>query len=139
MLYQIIDGTLSLGGHLVFSHLNFELRGKEKVALTGRNGAGKTSLLRLIAGELSLDRDDHREGPGIRMSRQMTIGMLRQQAFEDMDSTVEQEILKNIPSTEPYDRERFDYEREYDILFTGLGFAREDKRKIGRASCRERV
>ncbi len=129
MLYQIIDGTLSLGGHLVFSHLNFELRGKEKVALTGRNGAGKTSLLRLIAGELSLDRDDHREGPGIRMSRQLTIGMLRQQAFEDMDSTVEQEILKNIPSTEPYDRERFDYEREYDILFTGLGFAREDKRR----------
>lgn len=129
MLYQIMDGTLSLGGHLIFSHLNFELRGKEKAALAGRNGAGKTSLLRLIAGELSLDRDDHREGPGIRMSRQLTIGMLRQQAFDDMDRTVEDEILKSIPAADPYDRERFDYEREYDTLFTGLGFSKEDKKR----------
>ncbi|MCI8658739.1 MAG: ABC-F family ATP-binding cassette domain-containing protein [Lachnospiraceae bacterium] len=129
MLYQIIDGTLSFGENPIFSHLNFELKGKEKVSLVGRNGAGKTTLLRLLAGELSLDRDDRRNGPGIRMSRKLTIGMLRQQAFDHMERTVEEEILKRIPTADLYDRERFDYEKEYDRLFTGLGFAKDDKKR----------
>lgn len=129
MLYQIMDGTLSLGGHLIFSHLDFELKGKERVALVGRNGAGKTTLLRLIAGEVTLDRDDRREGPGIYMSRSLTVGMLSQQAFDHTERTVEEEILMHIPDRDPYGRERFDYEREYDTLFTGLGFSKEDKRR----------
>ena len=68
MLYQIIDGTLSQGGSTILRHINFEIRGNEKIALVGKNGAGKTTLLRLIAGELTLDRDDKRQGPGIRRS-----------------------------------------------------------------------
>ena len=74
MLYQIQDGTVSLGGETVLSHFNLEIRGREKIALVGRNGAGKTTLLRLLAGELSLDRDDKRMQAGIRTSRRLTIG-----------------------------------------------------------------
>lgn len=92
MLYQIKDGTLSMGGHLVLSHICFEIKGKEKIAVVGRNGAGKTTLLRLIAGELELDRDDCRSGPGISQSRRLTTGMLRQQAFFDGSKTVEEEL-----------------------------------------------
>src|SRR6516225_5041760 len=40
------------GGREVFSSLDFEARAGEVLAVTGRNGAGKTSLLRLIAGLL---------------------------------------------------------------------------------------
>ena len=76
MRYQITDGTVSAGGQVILDHIDFEIRGTEKTALVGRNGAGKTTLLRLIAGELSLDRDDKRNGPGIRASRQLTIKML---------------------------------------------------------------
>lgn len=50
MLYQITDGTVSAGGHVILSHVDFEIKGNEKIALVGRNGAGKTTLLRLIAG-----------------------------------------------------------------------------------------
>ena len=60
MLYQITDGTVSAGGHVILSHVNFEIKGNEKIALVGRNGAGKTTLLKLIAGELSLDREASR-------------------------------------------------------------------------------
>lgn len=56
MLYQIIDGTVSAGGNLILSHINFEIRGNEKIAVVGSNGAGKTILLKLIAGEITLDR-----------------------------------------------------------------------------------
>lgn len=129
MRYQIIDGTVSLGGQTVLSHIYFEIRGNEKIAVVGRNGAGKTTLLKLIAGELELDRDDHRMGPGITASRRLTIESLRQEAFSDLSRTVEEELLSGCPCKELYDRERFEYEREYDTLFTGLGFSKEDKGK----------
>lgn len=129
MLYQIIDGTVSVGGEIILSHINFEIHGNETIAVAGKNGAGKTTLLKLMAGELSLDRDDKRQGPGIRCSRQVTVGMLSQQTYSDGDSTVEEELLKACPCRDTFDRERFEYEREYDTLFTGFGFSKEDKRK----------
>lgn len=54
MKYQIKDGTVTLGGETILSHIDFEIQGNQKIAVVGRNGAGKTTLLRLIAGELSL-------------------------------------------------------------------------------------
>ena len=132
MLYQIIDGTVSAGGHVILSHVDFEIKGNEKIALVGRNGAGKTTLLRLIAGELSLDRDDKRQGAGVTRSRQLTVGMLKQQAFSDREQTVEEILLAACPFQDTFARERFEYEQEYDRIFTGFGFTRADKhKKIG--------
>ncbi len=42
--------TCLRGDRLVFSHLSFSLDSGEALILTGRNGSGKTSLLRLMAG-----------------------------------------------------------------------------------------
>lgn len=129
MLYQIKDGTTAAGGNLILSHIDFQIHGKEKVAIVGKNGAGKTTLLRLIAGELDLDRDDKRDGPGIISSRKLTIGYLKQQAFSDKDRTVEEELLDACPCLDSFSRERFEYEREYDTLFTGFGFLKNDKNR----------
>ena len=129
MLYQITDGTVSAGGHVILSHVNFEIKGNEKIALVGRNGAGKTTLLKLIAGELSLDRDDRRQGAGVTSSRRLTVGMLKQQAFSDREQTVEEILLAACPFRDTFARERFEYEQEYDRIFTGFGFARADKQK----------
>ena len=64
----------------------------------GKNGAGKTTLLRLIAGELTLDRDDKRQGPGIRRDRQLMVGSLSQQVFSDLERTLEEEMLASCPA-----------------------------------------
>ena len=48
------DVTCVRGGREVFAALNFAVGGGEALAVTGRNGAGKSSLLRLIAGLLSI-------------------------------------------------------------------------------------
>ena len=129
MLYQITDGTVSLGGNVILNHIDFEIKGTEKIAITGKNGAGKTTFLRLLAGELELDADDKRMGPGIFTSRKLIVEMLHQQVFADDRRTVEEELLAACPCKDTFARERFEYEREYDVLFTGFGLKKEDKRR----------
>ena len=130
MRYQIKNGTVSLKGETILDHIDFEIRGNEKIALVGKNGAGKTTLLRLIAGELPLDRDDKRFDAGIFLARNTTIGMLRQNvAQEEKERTVEELLLALCPSDDLYSRERYDFEQEYDRIFTAFGFTRADKNK----------
>jgi ATP-binding cassette subfamily F protein 3 len=50
------DGiTLRLGGHLILDRASAALPPKSRVGLVGRNGAGKSSLLKLIAGIYEAD------------------------------------------------------------------------------------
>ena len=129
MLYRINNGTVSIGGNEVLSHIDFEIKDREKIAIVGRNGAGKTTLLRLIAGELELDRDDKRIQKGITTSRKLSIGMLRQSQNLDKDKTVDDLLRDSMPAFEPFSKEQFEYETEYDRIFTGLGFGLEQKKK----------
>lgn len=157
MLYQIKDGTVSAGGQTILSHIDFYIKEKEKIAVVGKNGAGKTTLLRLLAGELQLDRDDRRgmdtinsgeqgndiarknvksgkrkntntnSALGIVTSRYITIGILRQADSSNQDKTIEEILLESCPDKDSFSKERFDYEMEYDRLFTGFGFEKEEK------------
>ncbi|HEX5415732.1 MAG TPA: ATP-binding cassette domain-containing protein, partial [Chloroflexota bacterium] len=43
--------SLALGGRTILNEITFELRPGEKVGLVGVNGAGKTSLLKILAGQ----------------------------------------------------------------------------------------
>ncbi len=60
------------GARRVLDSISFEIHEGEKVGLIGVNGSGKTSLLRLIEGELEPD------GGSIRRARDMRIGYLPQ-------------------------------------------------------------
>lgn len=64
---------------------------------------------------------------GITMSRNITIDMLRQADKSNLDLTIEQILLEACPDKDTYSKERFDYEMEYDRLFTGFGFEKEEK------------
>lgn len=132
MLYQILNGTVSVGGNTILNHIDFEIREKEKIAIVGANGTGKTTLLRLISGELELDRDDKRNTPGVKTSRNVTVGMLRQSNTADASKTIEEILLEGCPERDSFSKERFAYEMEYDRLFTGFGFEKSDKKKLFR-------
>lgn len=52
-LYEV---SLAFGSPLIFDGLSLELEQGERVALLGRNGAGKTTMMKVIAGEIEVDR-----------------------------------------------------------------------------------
>ena len=45
MKYQIHKGSKYYGATTVFENIQFEIRNTEKIAIVGRNGCGKTTLL----------------------------------------------------------------------------------------------
>ena len=63
--YQAVDLKLGYGSKVVFSDANIEVRRGEKVALVGRNGEGKTTLMRAIMGELEPMEGSSRTGHNV--------------------------------------------------------------------------
>ena len=129
MLYQINDVTVTVGGAKILDHIHFEIHGTEKIAVVGRNGAGKTTLLKLICGDLTPDRDDRRQHPGIIAARALTTGILRQDVFKDKSLVLEEYLHSLFGRENSFLPEMYAFERDFDRMFTRLGFSAEDKNK----------
>ncbi|HET7359283.1 MAG TPA: ATP-binding cassette domain-containing protein [Rhodanobacteraceae bacterium] len=68
-LVQLIDVDFSVGGPLLLEHVNLSVEGGERLCIVGRNGEGKSTLLRLIAGELHADDGEVRVQTGVTVAR----------------------------------------------------------------------
>lgn len=151
MKLQISNARKSYGAQDVLSGASLQVKGNEKIALVGRNGCGKTTLLRIITGEEELDAGTRT------VASDLVIGSLNQIVFEDESRTVLQELesvfepLKILEAQlneqasllatdhsekalEKYDQlqTRFDtlggynYEHEMRSVFFHFGFQEED-------------
>lgn len=94
MLYQISNGAVAFGDDVILHSIDFEIRNTEKIAIVGRNGCGKTTLLKLISGEAQMEKLDSDESAFIAKAGNPEIGYLKQIAFDDPDVTLEQEVRK---------------------------------------------
>ena len=92
MLYQISNGAVAFGDDVILHSIDFEIRNTEKIAIVGRNGCGKTTLLKLISGEVEMEKLDSDESAFIAKAGNPEIGYLKQIAFDDPDVTLEQEV-----------------------------------------------
>ena len=156
MRIEIINGSVEYDGNTVLSEINFSVSDKEKIALVGRNGSGKTSILKCIRGEVPLVSGTGDEKFSFSISGAPKIGYLQQVSLND-ELTLRQEILsayKDVvglenklqilldkmsenPSDEnvgAYSRamERFEniggylYKKEYLTAVSKFGFSAED-------------
>ena len=86
MQIQIINGTVDLSGETVLSAIDFEITTGGRVGVVGRNGCGKTTLLRVLSCELALS-----SGEKI-VAGKPTVGILRQITFQDDRRTLVEEL-----------------------------------------------
>ena len=151
MLIQVNNGTKDFAGEVLFEDIHFEIKEGKKIAIIGRNGCGKTTLLKIISGLLMLDKGT------VTRNSNISIGYLSQTAFEDESLTVQEEFNKTYQVIldardmmekysamleKEYDDETFrkyshyqqvfeahngyNYNQEQLTLFTKFGFSIED-------------
>ena len=120
MRYQIKHALVQYAADTILEDVNFEVHDNEKIAIVGRNGCGKTTLLKLIAGDIKMSNLDSDEECGIAMAGKQEIGFLRQISFEDGDISVEDEIKKSF-------RKVFECERRMKEIETELRDSSEKK------------
>ena len=90
-LITAINVTLSFFGKEIFDNIGFQVEPGDHVGLVGPNGSGKTSLLRLLAGQMSPDKGEIRVSSGTR------IGYLPQDLQETLSGSLLQSTLDSIP------------------------------------------
>lgn len=94
MKYQIINGAITFGNNTILEEINFTINKSDRIAIVGRNGSGKTSLLKSL-----VDNDMLESGIGLEDLRivkigKPSIGYQEQHAFSNLDVTLLDEILK---------------------------------------------
>ncbi|HAX59414.1 MAG TPA: ABC transporter ATP-binding protein [Eubacterium sp.] len=94
MRIRISHANVQFGGDVILQDINFEVRDNEKIAIVGRNGCGKTTLLKLIAHDIGMSNIDSDEECGYETAGRQEIGFLRQINFTDTGIMVEDEIKK---------------------------------------------
>ena len=82
MLFRLADATKSYGGNEILRGLSFQVNPGEKVGLVGRNGAGKTTVFRLITEQESPDSGD------VFKASSLNLGLLDQHVDFAVDETV---------------------------------------------------
>ena len=86
MLIQISNGTVFFGANDVFENIDFTINENEKIALVGRNGSGKTTVLKVLAGEQELSSGE------VFKSSKITISYLQQNALINSEKTIREEF-----------------------------------------------
>jgi ATP-binding cassette, subfamily F, member 3 len=103
----------SYGGQTLFDQLSFTLNSRERMGLVGRNGHGKTTLFRLIAGEESPDSG------ALIIPKNYRTGYVKQ-TLEFSRASVLEEAMTALPPTER------DHHWKAEKILAGLGFSKTD-------------
>ncbi|HET7313828.1 ATP-binding cassette domain-containing protein [Salinisphaera sp.] len=69
MLLQLRELSLSYGVEVLLDRAELSIAAGERVALVGRNGTGKSTLMRIVAGEIEPDQVKRERKPGLKISR----------------------------------------------------------------------
>ncbi len=75
-------------GEVLFKNISFDINSKDKVAIIGKNGTGKSTLLKMILGDIRIDSGE------IHRNQKAKIGYLSQGVISNNDNTLMGEMLE---------------------------------------------
>lgn len=159
MYYKINNGSVTFGSNTILEDINFYIKDHEKIGIVGRNGCGKTTLLKAITGEIELENgyDDLK----IENSNDFKIGYVKQnsgfnlnikmidyvlEAYKDVID-IEKKLNKlELEMSNDYDEKKlnryndllldyeykggYKYKKEYENAIKKFGFNEVDKNKL---------
>ncbi len=115
-MINIINLCKSYGTRVLFDNLSFSIGKGEKIGLVGRNGYGKTTLLKMIIGEAEYDSGE------IQIPKNYKIGYLKQH-LDFKYKTIIEEVASVLP------KEEIDNSWKAEKVLFGLGFSKDDLQK----------
>ena len=92
MQLKIQNGVVELSGEPILKSVNIEINDQSKIAVVGRNGCGKTTLLKLILGEYSLAKQENDTDSFLAVSGKPKISTLSQMTALDDNRTLIEEV-----------------------------------------------
>ena len=92
-MISIENLSKGFGGHELFDQINLKINPRERLGLVGRNGHGKTTLMRMILGE------EHQDSGQILIPGNYRMGYVRQH-LEFTQDTVLKEGCLGLPAHE---------------------------------------
>jgi ATP-binding cassette, subfamily F, member 3 len=112
-MLQINNLSLSFDGQLLLKDISFNIHSGERIGLVGRNGSGKTTIFKLITGEI------HPDEGRIILPKNYSVGYLKQH-LQFNEATVLEEACLGLRSDER------DQVWKAEKILTGLGFSEAD-------------
>ncbi len=105
MLLEAINLSKQVGAKYLFTDLSFSIVEGEKVALIGRNGHGKTTLLKMLSGE------DHDFEGKLTFKKGVRITMTKQEHVQETQQSALEYVLKTAPHYYEYQKILDEYEQ----------------------------
>lgn len=118
-LIELIDVTKKFGSHVVLDGVNFALDANERVAVIGKNGGGKSTLIKIVAGLCEID-----EGRVITQNG-LNIQMLAQTPKFDENLSVKDALRRELA-------EIYAALSEYDTISSEIAAQPENKELLAR-------
>ncbi|HWW21423.1 MAG TPA: ATP-binding cassette domain-containing protein [Steroidobacteraceae bacterium] len=115
MLLRLDKVSLSFGARPLLDQVSLQIDRSERIALVGRNGEGKSSLLRLILGEVEPEAGTLWLRPGARVAH------LAQDITALSNETVAQIVTGGVPRAGAHDHEEWQVEQRVATLCSRLG------------------
>src|SRR5580765_7729358 len=117
-MIRVNNVTLSFGKRVLFDEVNLAFTKGNCYGVIGANGAGKSTFLKILSGEIEPNKGSIEISPGLRMA------VLKQNHFEFDESTVLNTVLMGY-------RKMWDVMKERDAIYTKADFTEEDGIRAG--------